>query len=315
MPARAMRRVLLGLLVGPTLPLGAARAAQAPTDALAAAAPAETGAPAFVDSVRRVTDTLALLRGLDAVGREPGGTSAARTWRESRQGWLLLRLGELGEGRARLDEAIRHFDEAIYRDKTQADPWVGLAEAKLLLDERHAVVKESMHQPAGTYYEDAALQHLLTALRLQPTYPAAVALLARILVGFDAPPLPSELVEGLRLAAAHAENGPLPPLLLGRWLRKPQRSLAPPALDSAAAAFHRYAALGGDRGLAELELARVAYKRGRPDSAVALYLAGAAHGDTLARAAFRRDLTWIADSAKLEAFDRAPADSVGAWVR
>ncbi|HEU4700770.1 MAG TPA: hypothetical protein VFS40_16425, partial [Gemmatimonadales bacterium] len=46
-----------------------------------------------------------------------------------------------------------------------------------------------------------------------------------------------------------------------------------------------------------------------------LYLAGAAHGDTLARAAFRRDLTWIADSAKLEAFDRAPADSVGAWVR
>jgi hypothetical protein len=115
---RVMMTLVLAALTGPCL------AAQAPAQIAG-------GVPAFVDSVRRVSDTAALARDLEVVKHEraTAPTSRDRAWRESRQGWLDLRLGELGEGRARLDEAIAHFDEAIYRDKRLADPWVGLAEA------------------------------------------------------------------------------------------------------------------------------------------------------------------------------------------
>lgn len=271
------------------------------------------------DTLARVFDVAALSRTYD----EKRGDGAGSV-RESRRGWLALRLAELTEGRDWADRAIAHFDDAIMRDHADPAPWVGLAEAKLLLEHRHQTVKHSMHQRDGVYYEDAALDHLVNALRLQPEYPRAVRLLDSLLVDFDAPNFPDPLVQSIRLAAAHPANGPTPDLLLARYYRKTD------ALDSAAAALDRYVALGGDSGLADLERARVIFRASSPakhrtdgiigdtvlaDSAVALYLAGTRHAGSLARQAYRRDLTWVASPQELAAFDALPADSVGAFVR
>ncbi|MDQ3427089.1 MAG: hypothetical protein M3477_04590, partial [Gemmatimonadota bacterium] len=218
-------------------------------------------------------------------------------------------IGELTEGRRWLDEAVRYFDEAIYRDSKWADPYVGLAETKLLLEQRGMVVKSSMHHRDGVYYEDAALEHLASALQHQPEYPAAVALLGRLLLDLDAPLFPQPLAKAIKASARHDANGPVPQLLLGRWLRKQGR------LDQAAAAFRRYGELGGDGGLADLELARVLYLQGQGAAAVRTYLAGTARAGTLARTALRRDLTWFATDEELRRFDSLPPDSVGARVR
>jgi tetratricopeptide (TPR) repeat protein len=274
--------------------------------AVGQAPPAARGAlTTFADSVRRIGDVAGLERGLSDIA---GGRDHDRAGRESRLGWLAFRLGELGDGRERLDEAVRHFDEAIYRDPAWAAPWLGLAETKLLLAERMMPAKRSMHQGDGVYYEDAALEHLVAALRLQPRYPAAVALLAKRLLGIDAPTFRGEHAEAIRLAAAQAENGPVPQLLLARYLRQREQP------DSAAAALARYESLGGDAGLAGLELARVRYQQGRDGEAVRAYLAGARLMGVLGRAALRRDLVWLASPEELEAFDRLPADSLGPWT-
>ena len=165
-----------------------------------------------------------------------------------------------------------------------------------------------MHQNAGEYYEDAALRHLVAALHLQPEDPLAVALLSRLLIEFDSPDYPRELAEAIRLAAEHPENGPLPQLLLGRYLRKRRE------WSSARHAFDEFVKLGGDSGLGNIETSRVVYAEDHPDSAVHFYLGGAAHVDSLGRAALRRDLTWFATPEELQAFDGLGKGAIGPWI-
>ena len=261
---------------------------------------------AFADSVRMLTEPSTLTLMLTAAS---GQRDVPISIREARKGWIAFRLGEIEQGRARLDEAVQYFDEAIYRNKSLANGWVGLAEAKLLLEQRGAVVKGSMHQSPGDYYEVAALRHLASAIRVQPNYPQAVALLSHLLIDFDAPDYPESLAESIRLAAAHPENGPIPQLLLGRYLRK-ERDLA-----GARRAFDEYAHRGGDAGVAGIEISRVHHLAGQPDSAVRTYLDAADSADSLGRAVLRRDLAWFASPEELQAFDRVPLDSVGRWIR
>jgi len=74
--------------------------------------------------------------------------------------------------------------------------------------------------------------------------------------------------------------------------------------DSALSAFNAYLAAGGDSGVGLLELARTMYYARRPAQGWAAYFAGA-HAATSAQALtmYRLDLSWIADSSDLAAFD------------
>ena len=260
---------------------------------------------AFADSVRHSSDVASLTSLLETARDDRAGGPA---WREARKGWIAFRLGQLEDGRGRLDEAIRYFDEAVYREKDLAIGWVGLAETKLLLEQRGAVVKATMHQRDGDYYENAALGHLASALHAKPEYPAAVALLSRLLIEFDSPDFPPDLVEAIQLASAHDRNGPVPQLLLGRYLRKRRD------YPGARAAFGRFAELGGDAGLADIELSRISFMTGQTDLAISQYMIGASVGDSLGRRAFRRDLAWFASPGELQAFDSLPRDSLKSWI-
>jgi GWxTD domain-containing protein len=84
-------------------------------------------------------------------------------------------------------------------------------------------------------------------------------------------------------------------------------------VDSALAAFARYAATGGDAALARLERARVLLAAGRPGGAAA-YFEGAALADSTVAAAYRRDLGYLASGDDLAGFDAASGPARRAWL-
>src|SRR5690606_3329409 len=141
-------------------------------------------------------------------------------------------------------------------------PWLGLARAKLGLRERGAVVKASMHQSDGDLYEDAAARHLARALESDSTFTAAAHFMAELLA--ESPgDYPSSLHRAVRVAAAVPAHGPGMQLLLGRLERQLGND------STALTAFRTYEVLGGDPGIAALEMARVRAQLGQLDAAAA----------------------------------------------
>jgi GWxTD domain-containing protein len=86
--------------------------------------------------------------------------------------------------------------------------------------------------------------------------------------------------------------------------------------DSALAAFDAFLASGGDASVGRLERARTLFFLRRPDTARAEYYAGASAGlSDSARAAYRRDLAWIATPAELAGFDASSGGGLREWLR
>jgi tetratricopeptide (TPR) repeat protein len=224
-------------------------------------------------------------------------------------GLARLRLGQLSEGRAGLDEAQRIFDEAVLRAPDDwAWPWYGLALADLALDRSDAVVKRSTHSGPGVYYHDAALHALGKALEADAAFVPAAELLGDVLLPFGERSLKDELTRAVRRAAA-SNQAASPWLALGRLYRNLHHS------DSAIIAFQQYLTLGGDSGLGLLEEARSRFARGQMKAASTAYYTGARVADALARQAYRRDLGWVASPEELEAFDHLAGDSLEPFVR
>src|SRR5690606_33298256 len=108
---------------------------------------------------------------------------------------------------------------------------------------------------------------------------------------------PSSLHRAVRVAAAVPAHGPGMQLLLGRLERQLGND------STALTAFRTYEVLGGDPGIAALEMARVRAQLGQLDAAAATYLDGIRRAGVDGRAAYRADLAYVATVAELAEYD------------
>ena len=228
------------------------------------------------------------------------------------RGIVEYRLAAGRDGREHLEAAQAAFDEAIVRAPDDWPwPWYGLALVDWALEDGGYVVKPTLHQPAGVYHRAAAMRALAKALEADPDFAPAAALLAKRMLARGDPDLDRQVTAAIRSAvAADSLATPEAWLVYGRM----QRSLG--HADSACTAFRSYATTGGDTAVSLLEQSRCTQDLGDTLQAARLYLAGAEHTQGAdGRAAYRRDISWVADSAELSTFDSLDAAGIAEWVR
>jgi GWxTD domain-containing protein len=228
-----------------------------------------------------------------------------------RLGFIAQRLGELTNTKSHFEDAAGEFEWAAELQPDWPYPWYGLGLAELALGEHASIAIENIRQMLGKDYLSKAARSFARAAETDPTFVSAVVDLANTALTQRIKPRLEVALNAVRLAAAgpagrHAEVQ----LVRGRVEREAGEA------DSALAAFGAFLAVGGDSGVGLLELARTMYYARRPAQGWAAYFAGA-HAATSAQALtmYRLDLSWIADSAELAAFDGLPnPDARQRWL-
>ena len=297
-----MRRstALLCLLVAAataSLTLGASLAAQEPADRAA------------IDAYR---DTLGALTDLGAVQQLLTREQAARPAGDKelqrlRLGWTLTRLGQLTDSAPPMIEALLQFYEVSVRRSKWPYAKFGLGATKLALDGIGAREVRSAHQSAGAGWRFGAADAFLTAVNTDTAYIIAAVELGNTVMRtptwVNVPPVISAMSRAARSGRAGNDVW----LVLGRLERQIDSNRA--ALRS----FDTYVSLpDADRSLGQLERARTLFALGEVQEAERAYFSGAANPSTIARALFRKDAAWIADSAELAVIDTASGESLPA---
>ena len=253
------------------------------------------------DSLGSVRDSVALH------ALEAGYIQLARQRRDDplihlRLGFIAYALGELTGTKSHFDDAAGEFEWAAELRPEWPDPWYGLGLAELALGENASIAIENIRQMLGKDYLSKAARAFARATEADPSFASAVVDLANTALTQRIRPRLEVALTAVRLAAAgpagrHADVQ----LVRGRVEREAGEA------DSALAAFGAYLTVGGDSGIGLLELARTMYFARRPAQGWAAYFAGA-HAATSAPALtmYRLDLSWVADSAELAAFDGLP---------
>jgi len=266
---------------------------------LAAQSPADrAGIAALRDSLGAVRDSVAL-RQLEAAT-----IAIARQERDDpllhlRLGFIGYRLGELTGGKSHYDDAAGEFEWAAELRPDWPFPWYGLGLAELAVGENSVLAIENLRQMLGKDYLSKAARAFARATEVDPSFASAVVDLANTALTQRIKPRLDVALSAVRLAAAspagrHAEVQ----LVRGRVEREAGEA------DSALAGFRGYLAVGGDSGVGLLELARTYYFAHRAPEGWRAYFAGArAATSAPALTLYRNDLSWIADSAELVAFD------------
>jgi GWxTD domain-containing protein len=286
-----MSRALL-----PLLTLAAATAMRLP-----AQSPADrAGVEALRDSLSTVTDSARL-------GRLEAATIViARQRRDDalvhlRLGFIAYRLGELTV-KSHYDDAAGEFEWAAELRPDWPYPWYGLGLAELALGESSVLAIENLRQMLGKDYLSKAARAFAHATEVDPSFAFAVVDLANTALTQRIKPRLDVALSAVRLAAGspagrHADVQ----LVRGRVEREAGEA------DSAVAGFRAFLAVGGDSGVGLLELARTFYFARRPTDAWSVYFAGARAATSAgALTLYRSDLSWIADSVDLAAFDALP---------
>jgi GWxTD domain-containing protein len=281
-----------------TLPLPA----QSPAD--------RAGVEALRDSLGTGQDSVALVR------LEAATIARAKERRDDplihlRLGFIAYRLGELTKAKSHYDDAAGEFEWATELRPDWPYPWYGLGLAELALGEHAVLAIENLRQMLGKDYLSKAARSFARATLADPAFSSAVVDLANTALSQRIRPRLDVALGAVRLAAASpAGRYPQVQLVRGRVEREAGEA------DSALAGFQAYLAVGGDSGLGLLELARTYYFAHRSTDGWRAYFAGAlAATSAPALMLYRTDLSWIADSAELTAFDaqRDPEHRV-AWL-
>ncbi|HET7025066.1 MAG TPA: GWxTD domain-containing protein, partial [Gemmatimonadales bacterium] len=213
-------------------------------------------------------------------------------------GWALLRAGQVFQSKDTLYAAADEFYHAVELERRWAYPWYGLGMADIALELAHARVRATVHQPAGAAWIQTAGIAFTNALKEDPTYrPAAVALAKATLENnFD--PQSTDAVALLAPLLDTLNGEPEPFLMLGRLDRRLD------SLPNALAAFNHYLTRGGDSGVGMLEQARTLFGLDRTAAAESVYYSGASVARSAeALAQYRQDISYVADSAELQAFE------------
>lgn len=226
-------------------------------------------------------------------------------------GMLAYRLGEVTVGTSHFDDATGEFDWASDLRPEWPYPWYWMGRTQLAIGESRFIPLQNLREVLGTDNLSLAASAFARAVALDPSFGRALVDLATTALRQRIAPRLDVALRALRLAAA-TPAGRERAVLLARG----RIELDHGSKDSALVAFRDYLAAGGDSGVGGVELARTFALLGQPDSAVAAYFGAARSRLTPAgRAAFRRDLVWIATPEELKAYDGLPADSLAPWLR
>jgi hypothetical protein len=260
---------------------------------------------AFRDSLGAMTD-LAVVQQILAREQATHPTGDKELQR-LRLGWTLTRLGQLSDSASPLVEALLQFYEASVRRTQWPYPWFGLGATKLALDEIGAREIRSPHQTAGSGWRWGAANAFLSAVTMDTSYTTAAIELGITVMQTptwsDIPPV----IVAMSRAARSGHAGAAVWLVLGRLERQIDSNVA------ALAAFDSYVSLpDADKSLGQLERARTLFALGRSGEGQQAYFSGAADPSVAARALYRKDVTWIADSAELAVIDSASGESLPA---
>jgi GWxTD domain-containing protein len=288
--------------MAPTVLLVLTALAQSPAD--------RASLEALRDSLGNVADTAAL------TSLEAATIAVARQNREEpmihlRLGFIAYRLGELTKTKSHYEDAAGEFEWASELRAEWPYPWYGLGLAELALGEHASIAIENIRQMLGKDYLSKAARAFARATEADPSFSSAVVDLANTALSQRIRPRLEVALSAVRLAA----TGPAGryadvQLVRGRVEREAGE------VDSALAAFGSYLRAGGDSGIGLLELARTAYFANRPAQGWVSYFAGAqAATSPDAVMLYRLDLSWIADSDELAAFDALPTpDARQHWL-
>jgi GWxTD domain-containing protein len=262
-------------------------------------------APAQRAEIEALRDSLAAAQDSAALGRlEAASIETAKQNRDDpmihlRLGFIAFRLGELTRGKAHYDAAASEFEWASELRPDFPYAWYGLGLAELALGEHASLAIENIRQILGKDYLSKAAKAFARATEADPSFSSAVVDLANTALVQRIRPRLEVALSAVRLAAASpAGRHPEVQLVRGRVEREAGEA------DSALAAFRSYLIVGGDSGVGLLELARTYYFARRAPQGWTAYFAGArATTSAQALTLYRADLSWIADSAELTAFD------------
>jgi GWxTD domain-containing protein len=243
------------------------------------------------------SDSMALRR------RESQLIEVARTHRDSallhlELGLVALRLGEVG-GRRHFDDAASEFEWAVELAPRWPMPWWGLALAEEGLGDSRVSPLAGIQAMLGRDKGSRAVAALREALRLEPSFAPALVDLARITEAQRINVRIEDAVEAFRLAGDGAATDRAEvQLARGRI----ERLGGSP--EAALAAFRRFAALGGEPGLASLEEARTLFVLDSL-SGVEPYFAGAASEDSTTVRKYGDDVWPIASDSERTALATA----------
>lgn len=262
-------------------------------------------APADRANLEALRDSLSLVKDSVALSRlELATIEVAKQNRDDpmihlRLGFIAYRLGELTKNKDHYDDAAGEFEWAGELRPDWPYPWYGQGLAELALGEHTAIAIENLRQMLGKDYLSKAAKAFARATEADPGFASAVVDLANTALTQRIRPRLDVALTAVRLAAASpAGRSPDVQLVRGRVERVAGET------DSAAAAFRAYIDLAGDSGIGYLELARTTYLARRPSDGWIAYFNGARVARSPeAVALYRLDLSWIADSAELGAFD------------
>jgi GWxTD domain-containing protein len=286
--SRALLLRCLALAAGTAFPL----AAQSPAD--------RSAIEAWRDSLAGVADSAAL-RQLEAATIAIAKQRRDDPLLHLRLGFIGYRLGELTAGKSHYDDAASEFEWAAELRPEWPYAWYGLGLAELALGESSVIAVENLRQMLGKDYLSKAARAFARATEADPSFSSAVVDLANTALTQRIKPRLDVALTAVRLSAAspagrHAEVQ----LVRGRVEREAGEA------DSALAGFRAFLAVGGDSGVGLLELARTYYFARHAPDAWRAYFAGVRAATAVGLALYRTDLSWIADSAELTAFDALP---------
>ncbi len=250
----------------------------------------------FHDSLTTVTDTLSLL-GLESRLIETARENRDDALLHLRLGFLALRLGELGD-KSHFDDAAGEFEWAAELEPGWPYPLYGLGLAERELGRGTGSLLLGVKSMLGKDQGTKAVSAFAEAVEREAGFLPALTELAATNDSLKLNRQPDLVLDAYRRATttAAADSAPFH-LFRGRVER------AYGDLDSSLAAFRRYLDLGGNRGLALLEIARARLALGDA-SAANEYYQGAAWNDPVLVALYRSDLSPIAADSQLARFDR-----------
>ncbi|MGE3496106.1 MAG: hypothetical protein AB7N73_15530 [Gemmatimonadales bacterium] len=224
------------------------------------------------------------------------------------KGALATKRAELADDADAAITAERELRQVVEGEPSWAAGWYALGMARLTLARTGVTARPGPLQVLGMSWEAGAGHALVRSLELDSTDAAAATALA--LGGI---PREGKAQLSGRLAMLRRVRPLLgPAAMLGA--AKVERVAG--SRDSAAVLFRRALQSGVvDSGFVSTELARELYASGHTEEGARVLLAGAATTSDQGRAAYRRELEWVAEPAELQAWDAtAPTDRPG-WLR
>ncbi len=252
-----------------------------------------------------VRDSLAAIdNGAQLLALERSWIDLARENRDDpvihlRLGFLALRLGDVRQRREHYDDAAAEFEWAVELSPGWPYAWYGLGLAERRLARTTGNPVYGVRAWLGTDQRSIAADAFAQAAREDPAFLPALEQLTEITGELHVNQRPAIALAAFRLAGdTELSQEPRFHLLRGRL----ERSFG--SADSAVTAFERYRDLGGDQGLALLELARSKFLTGAPDASDDYY-AGAQIDDSVTVAGYRADIEPIATTEELAEFDAA----------